>query len=302
MNQQNESAQEHPAAKLLNFARRTRHVEDADALQFMLVNETFGLANYRVSALWVAGSGILAQSGVSHVEATSPFVSWLSNICEKLSVHDKPEVVEPEMLATEDISMWEHALPATALWIPFRSNGDIKSGFFVARDESWSQFDIALLSEWIDIWAFAWRRLQSPSIKGKLIHSLSSYRASVPGKTQMSGFFRDAWIGFKFVVMNFALRPDTWLKGISTALKTLWTGFLWPFKAGWKKSFDAIFRGIKASWANKNIRYLLLAFLVVFFPVRLTVLAPAELIPFNPAVIRVPIDGVVDEFFVIPNQ
>jgi multidrug resistance efflux pump len=35
---------------------------------------------------------------------------------------------------------------------------------------------------------------------------------------------------------------------------------------------------------------------------RLTVLAPAEIVSSKPAIIRVPIEGVVDEFFVKPNQ
>jgi multidrug resistance efflux pump len=37
-------------------------------------------------------------------------------------------------------------------------------------------------------------------------------------------------------------------------------------------------------------------------PVRLTVLAPAELVPANPAAIRAPLDGVVATFFVKPND
>lgn len=40
----------------------------------------------------------------------------------------------------------------------------------------------------------------------------------------------------------------------------------------------------------------------MFLPVRLTVLAPAELVPEKPYVVRVPIDGVIDEFFITPNQ
>lgn len=40
----------------------------------------------------------------------------------------------------------------------------------------------------------------------------------------------------------------------------------------------------------------------LFVPVRLTVLAPAELVPLNPAVIRAPLDGVVDRVLVVPNQ
>ena len=40
----------------------------------------------------------------------------------------------------------------------------------------------------------------------------------------------------------------------------------------------------------------------LFIPVHLTVLAPAELVPLNPAVIRAPLDGVVDRVLVTPNQ
>lgn len=38
------------------------------------------------------------------------------------------------------------------------------------------------------------------------------------------------------------------------------------------------------------------------FPVRMSVLAPAEVIPLNPFLVRAPLDGVVDKFSVVPNQ
>jgi hypothetical protein len=41
---------------------------------------------------------------------------------------------------------------------------------------------------------------------------------------------------------------------------------------------------------------------VLFLPVRMSVLAPAELVPLKPAVIRAPLDGVVDRVLVSPNQ
>lgn len=41
---------------------------------------------------------------------------------------------------------------------------------------------------------------------------------------------------------------------------------------------------------------------VAAFPVKLSVLAPAELVPFNPSIIRAPMDGVVDRILVEPNQ
>jgi hypothetical protein len=42
--------------------------------------------------------------------------------------------------------------------------------------------------------------------------------------------------------------------------------------------------------------------LVLLFPVRLTVLAPGELVAANPATIRAPLDGVIADFAVSPNQ
>ena len=55
-------------------------------------------------------------------------------------------------------------------------------------------------------------------------------------------------------------------------------------------------------WRNKRRRFFILIFGVLFIPVRLSVLAPAEIVSSKPAIIRVPIEGVVDEFFVKPNQ
>lgn len=65
---------------------------------------------------------------------------------------------------------------------------------------------------------------------------------------------------------------------------------------------------LKQSWAGRRRTWqrtaiasaLLLAVMCV--PVRLTVLAPGELVPANPAVIRAPLDGVVAQFHVQPNQ
>lgn len=61
-------------------------------------------------------------------------------------------------------------------------------------------------------------------------------------------------------------------------------------------------KGAQAAWNRKRWRWLLLAVVVIVFPVRLSVLVPGELVPANPAIIRVPIEGVVDEIYVKPNQ
>jgi hypothetical protein len=56
-------------------------------------------------------------------------------------------------------------------------------------------------------------------------------------------------------------------------------------------------------WLRTRRAALVLATVVVLLlPVHLTVLGPAELVPLDPAVIRAPLDGVVDRVLVTPNQ
>lgn len=55
-------------------------------------------------------------------------------------------------------------------------------------------------------------------------------------------------------------------------------------------------------WQRPQARVLAGVLALLFFPVRLTVLAPGELVPANPAVIRAPLEGVVGQFYVTPNQ
>jgi hypothetical protein len=70
--------------------------------------------------------------------------------------------------------------------------------------------------------------------------------------------------------------------------------------------------GASQSWRNKlhgwflpaRNRWKLALFLLIvcLFPVRLSVLAPAEVVPLDPFPIRAPQDGVVDQFHVRPSQ
>lgn len=55
-------------------------------------------------------------------------------------------------------------------------------------------------------------------------------------------------------------------------------------------------------WQRPALRWTVLVGVVLAFPVHLTVLAPGELVPAHPVVIRAPLEGVVDVFHVQPNQ
>lgn len=55
-------------------------------------------------------------------------------------------------------------------------------------------------------------------------------------------------------------------------------------------------------WKQSSFRVLGLLSIVLLFPVRMTVLAPGELVPAHPVIMRAPLDGVIDVFHVQPNQ
>lgn len=55
-------------------------------------------------------------------------------------------------------------------------------------------------------------------------------------------------------------------------------------------------------WRQRRVLVAVLVLLALLCPVRLSVLAPGELVPANPALIRAPLDGVIAQFQVQPNQ
>jgi len=68
---------------------------------------------------------------------------------------------------------------------------------------------------------------------------------------------------------------------------------------------QSLWQHLKLRWQGIGYRQRGLAALVIIilmFPVRLTVLAPADLIPANPSYIRAPMDGVIEQLAVVPNQ
>lgn len=76
----------------------------------------------------------------------------------------------------------------------------------------------------------------------------------------------------------------------------------WSWRALSKRSRASSTEPDRRWWRQRRWQWAALASAVMALPVRLTVLAPGELVPANPVVIRAPLDGVVDVFHVQPNQ
>lgn len=238
-----------PVLLLLDLARRARHAENGLALQFILVNQTHELLPYLIGALWIENEGIAMQSGVTNIEKNAPFILWLTQLGNHLSVSQKKIVrIEPSMLSKKDTAEWETSLPSNGMWLPMPFS-EKKAGLLLCREEPWDDREITILNEWIEIWSHSWQKMHQASISGEIYQ-------------------------------------------IAQSLKT------WFVSADKKEDEDFF----KSLWRNKRRRFFMILLGILLLPVRLTILAPGELIAAHPSIIRVPIEGVVDEFFVKPNQ
>lgn len=111
------------------------------------------------------------------------------------------------------------------------------------------------------------------------------------------------------------VKDEPWMPG-ELALLNEWRGILsHGFSALAKPTFLRLLRTPlepskqrpegKVPWLKRRTPLQiasLLGLVLLFLPVRLTVLAEAELVPSHPAVVRAPMDGVVEKVLVRPNQ
>jgi hypothetical protein len=233
-------------ATLLDLSRRARHAGSARELGFLLVNDTHGLAPYRQAALWLAGEGVYALSGLVQVEANAPYALWLEQVCAYLAAQpaNPTRALTAADLPLELAQPWAEWWPEQALWLALPAEGDAAPsygracGLLLVRDAPWTAESQTLLREWVDTW----------------------------------------WHAFS------ALNRSRW----------------GSWRALFKRSLSQ--RSERSWWQQPVWRWAVLTLVVMVLPVRLTVLAPGELVPAHPVVIRAPLDGVVDVFHVQPNQ
>jgi len=86
-----------------------------------------------------------------------------------------------------------------------------------------------------------------------------------------------------------------------------WSARARPSTWSWPRVKHALVDALAARsdlpwWKQRRVRIAAAVVAVAVFPVRLSVLAPGELVPADPAVIRAPVDGVLGQFHVHPNE
>ncbi len=292
--------------RLLQLSKLARQAESAAELQFLLVNQTHGLTPYTLGALWVSDEGVVAQSGVSSIERNAPFIQWLSIICKQFSRYKEATLITSDLLDPDEIFEWSQNLPSAAVWLPIIVAQDKSAGLLLCRQESWGDNDIALLQEWVDIWGHAWIKMHSPSIHGELRKLWSKVESLIPKTEEVKAEAHALRAGGEHVYHNIIKKPGLWPKYLYENAKSLFKSLHEHLSKLRQDGFAAtvvrIENEIRVIWRNPRRRYQWMAIIILLFPMRLTALAPAELVPANPAIIRAPIEGVVDQFLVTPNQ
>lgn len=110
------------------------------------------------------------------------------------------------------------------------------------------------------------------------------------------------------------VRDDPWPEA-AVALLREWTNAWWhafhalhrPSLSSWRVLRQRLGTHFQRQpdrpwWRQNRLRWAVAVLLLLALPVRLTVLAPGELVPAHPVVVRAPLDGVLDTFHVQPNQ
>lgn len=97
-------------------------------------------------------------------------------------------------------------------------------------------------------------------------------------------------------------RDDAWSEHETALLRELSHAYGHAM-AGFRPRQSLVHRTMSGLRKNKTRRWLIAGALAIcLFPVRLTVLGHAEVVPQDPFMVRAPLDGVIDRFTVQPNQ
>ncbi|WP_235609738.1 efflux RND transporter periplasmic adaptor subunit [Azospira sp. I13] len=304
-------------ATLLHLVRRVRHARSPAELGYIAVNETHALSGYRQAALWLADRGVTALSGMVSPEANAPYVQWIEQLATELASRDSQTAlaVEAQDISPALAEEWQEWLPIQALWVPILAPGSgegqggaaaeapaatVVGGLLLAREHPWNEGELGLLAEWIEVWGDGWHRLHRPTPRSHWRRFQSRLRETLPTPA-----------GTRRLVRHLG-RRQTWGQFLKKGWQRLtglpWRGFLRGLvrPRQWRPAFrrgDAwLLAQARLTWTRPRRRYTALALLFLLFPVRLTLLAPGELVPAHPAVIRAPLEGTVDRFFVSPNS
>lgn len=250
-------------AGLVEMERRVRACDSPEALGWLMVNDTCQLVPYRQAAFWQAGSGkVQALSGVGMPDRHAPFVVWLT--AWVLSRVRMWRASSPQQGGVAGVAEGSAAVDAKA-------QGGGSSG----RHATCRLIDASMLT---GDDARMWQE-HLPA------YGLWVNLCSADGQSAGVLLF---WRETPWQAQEIAL-----LESLSDAWAHAWRALQ---RRGGKTRRP---RNGARRWLWVGAAALLV---LALLPVRQSVLAPAEVAASRPAMIRAPLQGVVDQVAVQPNQ
>ena len=313
------------AAYLLLQAGRIRAAKTVEELDFIVLNETRNFLPYRNAAIWRRHLSAIALSGMAIPDPNAPFVQWLGRVGNTLARYGAgaPFVAETEQLNSADAADWHEWLPEHLVWRGFGAASDSVSsdeqpeatwGILFAREEAWTDDDLQVIVEISSQWMSARLALmatKAPSLK----EHWARFCDTLPNATDLKRRYRriKAHLRHARLTLKSPERRRLRLARTKASIRQNIHGLRDHFREvrarlgtahtehGWRGVLLSIRHEPLLFWkSHPRGRWALLA-LILLFPVRLSVLAPGELVPQNPVVVRSPADGIIDQYFVQPN-
>ncbi|QBR02984.1 efflux RND transporter periplasmic adaptor subunit [Paraburkholderia pallida] len=274
-------------AVLWQLSARAREAPGEETLGFVIVNESLALAPYRQAAWWRAPApvpgAVAAVSGLPQSDPGAPYVQWLGEVCRML----------------ERRSAHPHARGAA---------GRAQDG---AYDASAATAGPPAQAGAYDAPAPPAR---PPAQPADAASSTSPFAFTAHALPEALAADWSAWWPAHALWVPLVDRAGRSFGGVVFAREAPWTpvdealfaelGSVWAHAlAAFAPRASWIERARLALRAGKQRRRVLAALAcALVVPVPLTVLAPAEVTPKDPFVVRSPLDGVIDRLFAQPNQ
>ncbi len=266
---------------LINKAQQS---SSSPELYFLLVNLTKQLISYRQAILYREGRGFVAASGLSELDGNAPMLIWLKTFINYLHNDHFAGQIDFSSLPKQWSDGYQQWFAPGLLVVPIQADKEQGYSYLLLfRSESFGKEEVAAIDFWLNSWVLSLRIIEETHYQnhdglfGKVSESLLQMRERTPSQ----------------------------LTNIWKTLKQFLYGFM---AGGYKKLFSlaAYYHNwikFKQRFASdKSFRWKTIVFLLIFLPVRLTIIAPGEIVAKQPVVIRAPIDGVLDKFYVEPNS
>jgi multidrug resistance efflux pump len=152
-------------SKLLQLESMARAAPSADALYFMIVNETRRLLPYRQAYLFLSSHPIqrdcklVCASSVAVIEKHAPFASWLEKTLKSLFDSDTiaTQRLIDETQCPENLKEgWKEFSLPFGLWTPLKlPDGTFIGGLWVTRETPWRDNELALFKRLGETYAHA---------------------------------------------------------------------------------------------------------------------------------------------------